>query len=110
MSETTQPGPLSDSDIFALKEFLIITAVGFLLHGIYSTLVIIVLYKLWPNKAQLAAHHILITAVISMFVTDTTKTFVDLAFNLIQLPILGFDPPNIERSLINMDIFGSTEA
>ncbi|KAJ7592284.1 hypothetical protein C8J56DRAFT_886989 [Mycena floridula] len=45
-----------------------------------------------------------------MFATDTTKAFVDLTFNFIQLPILGFDPPNIERSLINMDIFGSTMA
>ncbi|KAJ7592312.1 hypothetical protein C8J56DRAFT_887017 [Mycena floridula] len=67
MSEAMQPGPLADSDIFALQGFLMIIAVQFVLHGIYSALAIIVLYKLLTNKARLAAHHILIGASISMF-------------------------------------------
>ncbi|KAJ7592271.1 hypothetical protein C8J56DRAFT_1046645 [Mycena floridula] len=68
MSEAMQPGPLSDLYIFTLEGFLIIIAVEF--PGIYSALVIIVLYKLWTNKARLAAHHILIAASISMFVAN----------------------------------------
>ncbi|KAJ7592319.1 hypothetical protein C8J56DRAFT_1131905 [Mycena floridula] len=60
------------------------------------------------NKAQLAAHHILIAAVISMFVASTTQTVMDLAIYLSQLPTLGFNPPNVERALINMDIFSAT--
>ncbi|KAJ7592244.1 hypothetical protein C8J56DRAFT_1046613 [Mycena floridula] len=110
MSEAMQPGPLADSYIFALQEFLMITAVQFVLHGIYSALAIIVLYKLLTNKARLAARHILIAAAISMFVASTIQTFISLAFYLIELPIFGFDPPNVERSLINMDILSNTMA
>ncbi|KAJ7592240.1 hypothetical protein C8J56DRAFT_1131770 [Mycena floridula] len=108
MSEAMQSGPLADSDIFSLKEILIEIAVEFVLYGIYSLLVLIVLYKLWTNKARLAARHILIAAAISMFVASTIQISLDLAVWLIQLPTLGFDPPNIERSLINMDIFVAT--
>ncbi|KAJ7592372.1 hypothetical protein C8J56DRAFT_1046743 [Mycena floridula] len=106
MSETMLPGPLADSDIYILREFLIQIAVQLLLQGIYSALVIIVLYNLWTNKAKSAARCILIAASISMFVACTTQLFVSLAYYLIQLPTAGFDPPNVERSLINMDIFG----
>ncbi|KAJ7592336.1 hypothetical protein C8J56DRAFT_1131946 [Mycena floridula] len=108
MSEAMQSSPLADSDIFALQDSLMIIAVQLLLYGIYSVLVLIVLYKLWSNKARLAACHILIAAAISMFVASTIQISLDLAFYLIQLPTLGFDPPNIERPLINMDIFIAT--
>ncbi|KAJ7592236.1 hypothetical protein C8J56DRAFT_886941 [Mycena floridula] len=109
MSEATEPGPLSDSDIFTLKEFLCQIAAEFVLYGIYSALVMIVLYKLCErtNKAQLAAHHILIAVVISMFVASTTQMVLDLANYLSQPPTLGFDPPDVV-SVINMDIFTAT--
>ncbi|KAJ7592296.1 hypothetical protein C8J56DRAFT_887002 [Mycena floridula] len=74
--------------------------------GIYSVLVLIVLYKLWTDKARLAARRILIAAAISIFVASTMQVSLVLAIYLIQLPTLGFDPPNVERSLIHMDIFG----
>ncbi|KAJ7592269.1 hypothetical protein C8J56DRAFT_1131826 [Mycena floridula] len=105
MSEAMQPGPLSDSDIFALKEILLEISVRFVLHVIYSALVMIVLYKLWTNKAQLTAHHILIAAVISMFVFSTGTTSGIPAYHSVQLMALGCDPPNVERPLINMDLF-----
>ncbi|KAJ7592324.1 hypothetical protein C8J56DRAFT_887027 [Mycena floridula] len=106
MSEVMQPGPLADSDILVLQEFLMIIAVQFVLHGIYSALAIIVLYKLWTKKAESAAHHILIVAVISMFVASTTQIILQgLGVYLIQLPTLRFDPP---RPSINMDIFRAT--
>ncbi|KAJ7592258.1 hypothetical protein C8J56DRAFT_1046625 [Mycena floridula] len=108
MSEAMQPGPLADSDTFVLQDFLMRIAVQFVLYGIYSALAIIVLYKLWTKKAESAAHHILITAVISMSVASTTQMVIELASYLIQPPTLGFDPPNIERPLINMDIFMAT--
>ncbi|KAJ7586965.1 hypothetical protein C8J56DRAFT_1083078 [Mycena floridula] len=108
MSQEMQPGPLADSDIFALKVALLIIAIQSLFYGIYSALVIIVLYKLWTNKVKLAAHSILIAAVISMFATSTTPTFVDLAFSLIQLPAFGVDPPNVVRPLIKMQIVDDT--
>ncbi|KAJ7592307.1 hypothetical protein C8J56DRAFT_887011 [Mycena floridula] len=98
MSEAMQSSPLADSDIFILKETLIEIAVQLLLYGIYSVLVLIVLYKLWTNKARLAARHILIAAAISMFVANTIQISLDLASSLIQLPTLGFDPPNVEDS------------
>ncbi|KAJ7592288.1 hypothetical protein C8J56DRAFT_1024368 [Mycena floridula] len=89
MSESMQPGPLTDSDIFSLKEILLKIAVEFVLQGICNALAMIVLYKLWTNKAKLTAQKILIAAVICI---------------LIQLPILGFNPPNVERSLFNINI------
>ncbi|KAJ7592103.1 hypothetical protein C8J56DRAFT_1024311 [Mycena floridula] len=105
MPEAMQPSPLADSDITSLKEFFIKIAIEFLLYGIYSALVMIVLYKLWTNKAKLAAYRILIAAAISMFVASTAQISMDLAFILIQLPAAGFDPPNVERPLIYMSIF-----
>ncbi|KAJ7592207.1 hypothetical protein C8J56DRAFT_1046575 [Mycena floridula] len=107
MPDAMQPGPLADSDIDFLKDFLIQTAIEFILYGMYSALVIIVLYKLWINKAQLAAHRILTAAAISMFVASTAQMSMDLVYYLIQLPTLGFDPPNVERSLIFIDILGN---
>ncbi|KAJ7592314.1 hypothetical protein C8J56DRAFT_741969, partial [Mycena floridula] len=47
----------------------------------------------------------LIAAVTSMFVASTTEVYTNLAFYLIELPTLGFDPPNVERPLISMHIF-----
>ncbi|KAJ7592137.1 hypothetical protein C8J56DRAFT_1024320, partial [Mycena floridula] len=105
MSQPMQPSPLADSDILGLKEFLMAIAVQFVLHGIYSALVMIVICRLWTNRAQLATHRILNAAVISMFVASTTQIVMGLAFYLIQLPTLGFDPPNVERPLIYMNIF-----
>ncbi|KAJ7592354.1 hypothetical protein C8J56DRAFT_887055 [Mycena floridula] len=104
MSEPLQSRPLTDSDIFALKEFLLQTAVQFLGHGIYSGLVMIVLYSLWTNKAQLPARRILIVATISMFLASTTQLAIALAYYLIQLLTAGFDPPNVEGTLIYMNI------
>ncbi|KAJ7592311.1 hypothetical protein C8J56DRAFT_1131889 [Mycena floridula] len=40
-----------------------------------------------------------------MSVASTTQIFLDLASTLIQLPTLGFNPPNVEKLLIKMDIF-----
>ncbi|KAJ7592377.1 hypothetical protein C8J56DRAFT_1162656 [Mycena floridula] len=108
MADAIQPSPLSDSDILGLKDFLIQAALQLILHGIYTTLVMIVLYKLWTNKTPLAARCILIVASISMFVASTTQISLDLAFYLIQLSTLGFDPPNVDRPLINMNIFTDT--
>ncbi|KAJ7592211.1 hypothetical protein C8J56DRAFT_886918 [Mycena floridula] len=107
MSETTQPGPLVDSDLFVLKEALIQIAVQFLLHGIYSALVMIVLYKLWTNKVTLAACRILSAAAISIFVASTAQISIDLAYYLILLSTVGFNPPNVERPLIYMSILGN---
>ncbi|KAJ7592302.1 hypothetical protein C8J56DRAFT_887006 [Mycena floridula] len=107
MSEAMQPGPLADSDIFALQSSLMIIAVEFVLYGIYNVLVLIVLYKLWTNKAKLAARRILIAPVISMFVASSAHPFMDLAFYLIELSTLGFDLPNVERSLINLNILST---
>ncbi|KAJ7578235.1 hypothetical protein C8J56DRAFT_898392 [Mycena floridula] len=108
MSEATQLGPLADSDISGLKEDLLIIAVEFVLYGIYSTLVVIVLYKLWTNKAQSTAHHILIAGVISMFVATTIPIFMLPTAYLILLSTLGSDPPNVGRSPIIMDIFSGS--
>ncbi|KAJ7578233.1 hypothetical protein C8J56DRAFT_898390 [Mycena floridula] len=108
MSEGMQPGPLTDPNIFILKVFLSSIAVQLSLYGIYSALVMIVLYKLWTNKAQLAADHIPIAAMIIMFIASTTQICMSLAFCLIQLPTFGFSPPNDERPLIIMRIFTAT--
>ncbi|KAJ7592084.1 hypothetical protein C8J56DRAFT_1162570 [Mycena floridula] len=108
MSEDMQPGPLADSDIFALTAHLLEIAVQFALHGIYSAMVMIVICRLWTNKVQLATHRILNAAAISMFVASTTQIAMALAFYLIQLPTVGFDPPNVERPLIYMDIFSDS--
>ncbi|KAJ7592310.1 hypothetical protein C8J56DRAFT_887015 [Mycena floridula] len=108
MSEAMPPGPLAELDILALKLCLIQSAVEFVLHGIYSALVMIVLYKLWTNKTKLAVHHILIAAVTSMFVASTMIVSLELALDLIELSTLGIDPPNIERSAINVDLFIDT--
>ncbi|KAJ7592374.1 hypothetical protein C8J56DRAFT_1046744 [Mycena floridula] len=107
MSEAAQPRPLADFHIFLLKEFLVQIAVQFSLYGMYSALVMIVIYKLRTDKAPLTAHHLLNAAAISMFLASTTQILINLAFYLIQLPTLRFDPPNIERALIYLHIFSN---
>ncbi|KAJ7592222.1 hypothetical protein C8J56DRAFT_1046592 [Mycena floridula] len=107
MSEAMQPGPLADTDISGLKEFLYEIAIQFLFYGIYSVLVMIVLHKLWTKKEKLAAHRILVAAAISMFVASTAHISMNLAFILIQLPLVGFDPPNIERPLNSINILSN---
>ncbi|KAJ7587571.1 hypothetical protein C8J56DRAFT_890491 [Mycena floridula] len=98
MSEMMQPGPLADSDRFNL----------YYMPGIYSTIVIIVLYKLWTKKVQSAAQRILIAASITMFVATTVTLSLDLVYSLISLPTFGFDPPNVERPTIIMNILADT--
>ncbi|KAJ7595411.1 hypothetical protein C8J56DRAFT_1115242 [Mycena floridula] len=104
MSDAQQSGPLSGSDIFALKEFLIriLVAIQFLVHGSYTTLVVIALYKLWTRKARLAARWILISAIFGMFLCATASAAIGLAYELVQLPTLGFNPPDVGTLLINM--------
>ncbi|KAJ7592210.1 hypothetical protein C8J56DRAFT_1131723 [Mycena floridula] len=103
-----QTGPLSDSDILGLKESLLEIGIEFLVYGIYSALAMIVLCNLWTNKALSTARRILIAAAISMFVANMAQISIDLASSLIQLPTVGFDPPNVERPLIYMKILGNT--
>ncbi|KAJ7595356.1 hypothetical protein C8J56DRAFT_883576 [Mycena floridula] len=85
MSSTQQSGPLADADIYVLKEFLILTAVPWLVHGIYTTLVVIALYVLCIGVVGLAT----------------------LAYYLVQLPTLGFNPTDPSRLMANMSIFGN---
>ncbi|KAJ7592327.1 hypothetical protein C8J56DRAFT_1131928 [Mycena floridula] len=75
MSEAMQPGPLADLDILALKLCLIQSAVEFVLH------------------------------VISMFVASTMTASLELTLYLIELSTSGIDPPNVERSIINVNLF-----
>ena len=44
MSSEQQSGPLSDADLYALKEWIAETAVSFLLYGIYATFTLIAMY------------------------------------------------------------------
>jgi len=46
MSDQETSGPLSDEDLAILKEWIIQTAVEFLLYGVYATLSLIALYFL----------------------------------------------------------------
>ncbi|KAF8151145.1 hypothetical protein K438DRAFT_434559 [Mycena galopus ATCC 62051] len=66
-SAPTQLGALSASVISTLQGELIMTAIQFFLHGIYTTLVSIVLYNMWTHKTLLPARKALIAAVLFMF-------------------------------------------
>ncbi|KAJ7595402.1 hypothetical protein C8J56DRAFT_383016 [Mycena floridula] len=106
MSDTQQTsGPLADSDIALLKQFLVTTAVQYLVHGIYTTLVVIALWTLWSNKAHLTSRNILITATLLMFLLTTGGIASSLAFDLVKLPTLGYNPPDISGVVRNIKLF-----
>ncbi|KAJ7595431.1 hypothetical protein C8J56DRAFT_883648 [Mycena floridula] len=65
MSSTPQPGPLADSDVYALKEMLVITAVQFVVHG---------------------------------------NILAGFLFYVLQLPELGFSPPDVYQLMVNLKI------
>ncbi|KAJ7595333.1 hypothetical protein C8J56DRAFT_1159853 [Mycena floridula] len=110
MSDQQESGPLSDSDVYFLMECLIDTTALSLLHGIYSTLVVIALYKLCTRKAHFTAKNILIAATIIMFLCSTLHVAVEIGYYFIQLPALGYNPPDLNKLikvLTDLAIFNS---
>ncbi|KAJ7576520.1 hypothetical protein C8J56DRAFT_900034 [Mycena floridula] len=113
MSDTSQSGPLADTDIYSLRVFLVTTSIEFLLHGIYTTLVVIALYSLWYSsayiglrtKARLAARNVLILATIIMFSCSTTNTALDLFSEVVELGQLGYSPP--EMNTVGLGVSGA---
>ncbi|KAJ7574843.1 hypothetical protein C8J56DRAFT_977658 [Mycena floridula] len=100
-----QSGPLLPSDIYGLKETFVILATEFLIHGLYTALVIFALYSLCTQKVPLAARTVLISITIFTFLCESSNVFLDLAFDLVELPELGADPAsNIPTILTNIEI------
>ncbi|KAJ7595314.1 hypothetical protein C8J56DRAFT_1042417 [Mycena floridula] len=99
MSNTPQTGPVADSDVTDISDFLIQTAAQWLVHGVYSSLVVIVLHKLWTQPAHLPARGIMIVGIIILFVFATTAVAITAVYDFVQFPTLGFNPPNVDGLL-----------
>ncbi|KAJ7595407.1 hypothetical protein C8J56DRAFT_1042502 [Mycena floridula] len=107
MSDPSQSGPLAAADIGILKKFLIEIAIQFMVYGISSTLAVIALYKLWRKKIHLVARHILVLAIIIMFLGSTVNIVAGLALDLIELSQLSFDPPDNGKEVVGILLFGN---
>ncbi|KAF9075619.1 hypothetical protein BDP27DRAFT_1415392 [Rhodocollybia butyracea] len=94
MSSEQQSGPLADADLYALKEWIAETAVGFLLYGIYATFSLIAIYFLLTRNVGNKARLTLLAVIIFMFMGCTSLLILDLEFILVQIPLAGFNPPD----------------
>ncbi|THV00490.1 hypothetical protein K435DRAFT_657077 [Dendrothele bispora CBS 962.96] len=103
-------GPLADSDLYIIKEWIIQTAVSFLIYGIYATFSLIAIYHfLSHNVFQSKAHFTLFLVTTFMFIVSTAVLVVEMKFILLQLPMYGFTPPDptsFIRLLTNFSITG----
>ncbi|KAJ7584975.1 hypothetical protein C8J56DRAFT_1027444 [Mycena floridula] len=107
MSDPTQQtsGPLAASDIYNLQKFLVVTATQFLVHGLYTTIVSIVLYMLCTRPISfVAARNILIAITTIMFACSTTTIALDLYGYVAQLPLLGYNPPDLRNMMVAVGI------
>ncbi|KAJ7589194.1 hypothetical protein C8J56DRAFT_1075612 [Mycena floridula] len=86
-------GPLDDSSILFLKLQLTRTAVQWVVHGLYTALVVMALHMLWAHRAHLAPRNILITAIITMFSLSTTGLALGIAGDVADLDSWGFNAP-----------------
>ncbi|KAF9075617.1 hypothetical protein BDP27DRAFT_1415389 [Rhodocollybia butyracea] len=94
MSSEQHSGPLSDADLYALKEWIAETAVSFLLCGIYATFSLITIYFLLTRSVNNKAQLMLLAVIIFMFMNCTSLVILDLKFILVQIPLGEFNPPD----------------
>ncbi|KAJ7593636.1 hypothetical protein C8J56DRAFT_1043438 [Mycena floridula] len=90
-------GSLTDSQIAILREQFILEGLEFLLHGIYTTLVIFALHSLCKQKVPLRARRVVIIATIIMFLASTSVVAETMAFYLARTLDLGMNPPDNTR-------------
>ncbi|THU79709.1 hypothetical protein K435DRAFT_942361 [Dendrothele bispora CBS 962.96] len=98
MSDQETSGPLSDEDLAILKEWIIQTAVEFLLYGVYATISLIALYFLLAsnirrNKTSLA----LFILATFMLLFSTSIIVLQLEYILVQIPLKGYNPPDMNH-------------
>ncbi|KAJ7728107.1 hypothetical protein B0H16DRAFT_1558734 [Mycena metata] len=99
-SAPLQLGALSASVISTLQGELITTAIQFFLHGIYTTLVAIVLYHMWTRKTTLPARNALIATVFFMFACSNIQVIEQVAYTIVQVFDLGLHPPPGDALLV----------
>ncbi|KAF5343458.1 hypothetical protein D9758_011845 [Tetrapyrgos nigripes] len=108
MSDQEQSGPLSDEDLAILKEWIIQTAVEFLLYGVYATLSLIALYFLLASDIRRSKTQFCLFALgIFMLLFSTSIIVLQLEYILVQIPLKGYDPPDmltVTRLLKDMKI------
>ncbi|THV03353.1 hypothetical protein K435DRAFT_962517 [Dendrothele bispora CBS 962.96] len=91
--------PLSDSDLYIVRIWILQTAVGFLLYGVYATLSIIGLFLLMSkglsvsSSANAKPRLALFTLTVLMLAFSTTSLVVYTLFFLFQLETAAYDPP-----------------
>ncbi|KAE9404185.1 hypothetical protein BT96DRAFT_989667 [Gymnopus androsaceus JB14] len=110
MSSEQQSGPLSDADLYALKEWVAETAVSFLLYGIYATFTLIAMYFILARSVNSSSRFILLVVTVIMFLNSTALVILDLEYILVQIPLGGFNPANPVKAmqlLSNIKIAGN---
>ncbi|KAF5365210.1 hypothetical protein D9758_005460 [Tetrapyrgos nigripes] len=95
MSSTIQKsGPLLDTDLFSLREWVAERAISSLLYGIYATLSLTTVYLLLAKGLNSKGRVGLMWLTTFMFLTSTLSVILGLEFILLQLPLDSFNPPD----------------
>ncbi|KAE9397857.1 hypothetical protein BT96DRAFT_940619 [Gymnopus androsaceus JB14] len=90
MSSEQQSGPLSDADLYALKEWIAETA--------HRNLQIANLANR-DRGVNNSSRFILLVVTVIMFLNSTALVILDLEFTLVQVPFTGFNPPNLVKAM-----------
>ncbi|THU78316.1 hypothetical protein K435DRAFT_876759 [Dendrothele bispora CBS 962.96] len=100
LSQTQQSYPLSDSDLFVLKQWMFQTAIDYVLLGVHATLSIAVLYLSVASGASLSNAKIATAflAIMMLFVS-LSVIIINTEFLILQIAMSGFNPPHLAKTI-----------
>ncbi|KAE9395546.1 hypothetical protein BT96DRAFT_997570 [Gymnopus androsaceus JB14] len=92
---------LPDDVIYSVKAVALQMGISLLLYGIYSTLFLLAAYVLLSrNDLKSRPRFILLIVLVVMFLIATADLVCTVDYFFVQLPTLGFDPPDINETLL----------
>ncbi|THV06988.1 hypothetical protein K435DRAFT_848660 [Dendrothele bispora CBS 962.96] len=103
--QTPKSGPLSDSDVSIVVEWVLQTAVEFLLYGANIVISFTVIYLLTTTSTRMKRGQIgLLSLAIFMLSVSTLCVSLTTAFILLDIPLEAIDPPDTISLIKSVDI------
>ncbi|KAF5353814.1 hypothetical protein D9758_010578 [Tetrapyrgos nigripes] len=102
--------PLVAADLTVLHIWMARTAVTFFLFGVHVTLTLTVVLLFYLRSLKSNAHIALVITAIAMLIVSLATLLLDLEYTLVQIPSIGFTPPDpdiLARLMTNMTIASS---
>ncbi|KAF5344491.1 hypothetical protein D9758_014151 [Tetrapyrgos nigripes] len=100
-----QSYPLADVVLVIIKEWIVEIAITGFLHGVNSTLVFVASYLFLKRELKASrVQNALFGLVVLMLVLSTASLIISIKFNFVQIPLLGYNPPDNIRKETNLEI------